>query len=336
MTAPAASTPNTQLTVREILERTEAFLKQKGCESPRVDAEILLSHAWKCDRIMLYTRYKDATPDPVRDAMRQLVSKRANHVPIAYLVGFKEFFSMRFAVSQAVLVPRPETETLAAEAIRFLNPKAEPAGDVEREDNIEAGGDSESTDRPFGTEDDASPVEPADASRRRDRALDLGTGSGCLAITIAKRCPQVTVDAVDMSADAIALAERNVQIHKVTERVSLHEGDLFGPVQGQRYDLIVSNPPYVRTDEMAKLEPNVRDHEPALALEGGADGLDVARRLISAAPDHLRPGGGLMLELDPGQMAVATDLLTAAGFANVRTIKDANRQARVVAGQLPN
>ena len=337
MTAPAASPSNAQITVREILERTEQFLKQKGCESPRVDAEILLSHAWKCDRIMLYTRYKDATPDPVRDAMRQLVSKRASHVPIAYLVGFKEFFSMKFAVSQAVLVPRPETETLAAEAIRFLNPKPEPVGDAEREDSAETPqADPEAPDsQPFGMEDEASESAKPASRPHRSRVLDLGTGSGCLAITIAKRCPTVTVDAVDLSAEAIQLAERNTRIHKLADRVTLHEGDLFGPVQRQRYDLIVSNPPYVRSDEMATLDADVRDHEPALALDGGADGLDVVRRLLADAPTHLAPGGGLMLELDPAQMSAARDLLSAAGFESIRVVKDGNRQERVIVGHLP-
>lgn len=324
MTQPAADTPNAppsdSWTVSRILEWTTNFLKERGCESPRVDAEILMSHAWKCDRILLYTRHKDEAPAAVREQMRALVKRRAQREPIAYLVGHKEFYSLRFAVSRDVLVPRPETETLVAEAIRFLQSRSEPLPS-------DADGDAASV--PFGTEDDLRD-QPTGGGCPNPKVADLGTGSGCIAVTLAKRCPTATVDAVDLSPEAASLAERNASIHGVQDRVAVHVGDLFGPLGDRKYDLIVSNPPYVRSDEMPTLQEDVRDHEPTLALDGGRDGLNVLRRIVDGAAKRLNPGGSMMVELDPAQMADAERILSAAGFKGSRVVKDANQDQRVI------
>ena len=302
--SPAASGAATgDWTVEKILNWTRQFLQEKGSPSPRVDAEILLAHAFSCDRILLYARFREPAPQSVRDQMRSLVQRRATHEPIAYLVGHKEFHSLKFAVSPAVLVPRPETETLVEAALESLAERAPiPSGEVD----------------PFGP----APQEV--------RVLDLGTGSGCLAVTLAKRNPGAQVTAVDVSPDAVALAKRNAEAHGVSDRVRVVEGDLFSAVAGQRFDLIVSNPPYVRTEELSGLQADVRDHEPHLALDGGTDGLEIARRLIAAAPSHLTAGGELMLELDPRQMAAARESLEAAGFSHVRVRRDAAGDERVV------
>lgn len=315
----AAADPNAW-TVRRIIDWTKDYLSRHGSDSPRVEAEILLSHAWNCDRILLYTRFEQAAPDRVREQMRDLVRRRASNEPVAYLVGHREFHSLKFAVSPAVLVPRPETETLVEEALEFVRGAASPVGEADA--RPEAGADD------GGSQPEAPPV------ARPVSVLDLGTGSGCLAVTIAKRCPSAAIDAVDLSPDAIAIAATNAERHDVSDRVRFLEGDLFEPVGGGAYDLIVSNPPYVTTDEMPTLDADVRDHEPHLALDGGADGLDVARRLIADAPQHLRAAGALMLELDPAQMRPASELLTAAGFVRLRTARDLSGRQRVLVGYL--
>lgn len=291
-TAPAKPV-NEAWTVRGILEWTTKFLAEKGSENPRVDAEVLMSHAWGCDRILLYTRFREEAPEAVRTKMRSLVQRRAASEPVAYLVGHKEFFSLKFAVDKNVLVPRPETEFLAALALDELKLRG---------------------------------AEPT--------LCDLGTGSGCLAVTIAKHAANAHVVAVDVSEAAAAIATANAARHEVADRVDVLVGDLFAPLDGRRFDLIVSNPPYVRDSERAELAADVRDHEPAVALFGGADGLDVTRRLVADAPRHLVPGGWIGLELDPAQMKAVSDLLQSAGFVRVQTHRDAAGRERVITAAL--
>lgn len=275
-------------TYRRILDWTQQKLREHGSESPRVEAEVLLAHAAKCQRILLYTRLDEATPDNVRATMRDLVQRRMKSEPVAYLVGHREFFSLDFRVNSSVLVPRPETETLVMAALDRL------------------------------------------ADGQPKLVLEVGVGSGCVSIAIAKTRAQVRVTAVDVSTAAIEIAKENVSRHQLNERVRVLEGPCYSAVAGSKFDLIVSNPPYIRIDEMSTLQKDVRLHEPAQALVAGEDGLDVVRELVASGRDHLNPGGSICLEIDPAQMVATSNLFEAAHWGTIRILRDANGDERVI------
>ncbi|MCC7422192.1 MAG: peptide chain release factor N(5)-glutamine methyltransferase [Planctomycetaceae bacterium] len=284
-------------TVQRILEWTTAHLKKHGSDTPRLDAEILLAHARHCRRLDLYTRFDDVLTEDERTTMRDLVQRRAKHEPVAYLVGRREFYGLPFRVTSDVLIPRPDTETLVMELLEALKPTTEP------------------------------------------RLLDIGTGSGCIAITAAKQRPDARVTAIDRSEAALAVARDNAETLGVSDRVEFLHGDLFAPLRASgsnaaSFDAVASTPPYIREDEFDGLQPDVRLHEPRIALVAGGDGLDVARRLIAESPEFLKPGGRLMLEIAPEQAeAVRTLLETQGSFDEVRLIKDLNRDLRVASAR---
>lgn len=277
-------------TVKRILDWTTEHLKRHGSESARLDAEILLAHARGCKRIELYTRYDDALTDPQRAQMRDLVRRRANAEPVAYLVGHKEFFSLPFKVTPDVLIPRPETETLVLEAVEIAK---------------------------------ASPAE-------RLSLLDLCTGSGCIAVAAAKAVAKFDVTATDLSEAALAVARHNADAKGVSDRISFRQGDLFGALPAEAsFDLIVSNPPYVADAEYESLAPEIRLHEPASALLAGPDGMNFLHRISAESPERLNDGGHLLVELDPAQADRFADSLRAS-FREIRVVKDLAGQARVV------
>lgn len=254
------STASPEWTVRRILEWTTSHLRDHGSTTPRVDAEVLLAHARRCQRIHLYARFHEVLTEDERAAMRELVKRRAHAEPVAHLVGHREFFSLDFRVTPDVLIPRPDTETLVTELLDRVQPLPHP------------------------------------------EILEIGTGSGCIAVTAAVRHPAANVTAIDISPAALEVARENAATHKVQDRLTFLEGDLFAPVpEGAIFDAIVSNPPYIRADEIPGLQPDVRLHEPLLALDGGADGLDIVRRIVAESPRWLRPGGVLLIEIDPAQ-----------------------------------
>jgi release factor glutamine methyltransferase len=275
-------------TVRRLLEWTEDFLRKKGVEAARLEAQILLAHALGCKKIDLYVRHEEEPPEDPRTAFREMIKKRAEGMPVAYLVGYREFYSLEFAVSPAVLIPRPDTETLVLEAVQRLKPLAAP------------------------------------------RVLDLGTGSGAIAVVIAKEHRTAQVVAVDVSPAALAVAAGNAQKHGVAERITFLEGDLFGPVGGQTFDLVVSNPPYIADAEFPSLDVGVRDFEPRTALAGGRDGLDFYRRIAADAAGFLAPGGTVMVEIGVTQGAEVRELF-AANLDPGPVFKDRAGRPRVVA-----
>jgi release factor glutamine methyltransferase len=279
-------------TVRRLLEWTEDFLRKKQVESPRLESQILLAHALGCTKIDLYVRHEEEPPEDRRTAFREMIRKRAEGMPVAYLVGHREFYSLSFDVTPAVLIPRPETETLVLEALRLLKPLDAP------------------------------------------RVLDLGTGSGCIAVSLAKQHKAARVTAVDISPAALAVAAGNAAKHGVADRIGFLEGDLFAPVAGQTFDVIVSNPPYIAHAEFPTLDPGVRDYEPRPALDGGPDGLDVYRRLAAAAAGFLAPGGTILVEVGATQAPAVRELL-AAKLEPGPTFKDAAGRPRVVTARRP-
>ncbi len=287
----------TPWTVARLLAWTREYLQQAGRDAPRLSAEILLAHAMRCERIQLFTRFEHVPGEDVLRPFRELVRQAAAGRPIAYLTGTKEFFSLPFDVTPDVLIPRPETEML-----------------VERTIDL---------------------VRKAGAGGPQPAILDLGTGSGCIAVALARHLPQARIFASDLSPAALDIARRNAAKHGVADRIELRCGDLLAPWTSPHgepasppFDLIVSNPPYVAT-EGVPVDAAVREYEPAAALFAGRDGLDIIRRIAADAPARLAPGGWLLLEIAFNQAAAVRDLLAARGFVDILTFRDGAGHPRI-------
>ncbi|TWU00297.1 Release factor glutamine methyltransferase [Botrimarina colliarenosi] len=281
----------TPWSVLRLLNWTTDYLKEHHAESPRLDAEVLLAEALGCKRIALYTRFDEVPAEATRNAFRALVKKRADGAPVAYLVGRKEFYSLEMHVEEGVLIPRPDTELLVVTVLDRIKEKG--GGDV--------------------------------------MIADIGTGTGAIAVAIANQAPSAKVVAIDINPQAVALAKKNAERHGVAERVAPIEGDLFATVKAsRRFDFIVSNPPYVTTNELMNLDPTVRDHEPHLALDGGPEGTDIIERLLAVAPERLADGGELLIEISP-MIADRVERLVrdAPGLEFLATLKDLSQQPRV-------
>lgn len=255
-------------TVGRLLEWTSGWLRGRSADSPRLDAEVLLAHVLGCQRIELYTRFAEVPAEEPRAAFRELVRRRGQGEPVAYLTGSKEFFSLSFRVSPDVLVPRPETESLVVRGLDLCR-------------HLEA-----------------------------PRIADVGTGSGAIAVALARHLPTATITAIDISAAAAAIARENAAAHGMGDRVRVLEGDLLtGLPEGEMFDLIVSNPPYIRDDEFEGLPRDVRDFEPRGALVAGPRGVEPLERLVAMTAERLVPGGWLLVEIGPpeaSEAAVAT------------------------------
>ena len=283
--------------VRDVVAWTADDLKKRGVESARIDAELIVGHALSMDRIKILLSAERELSNDELESIRALVKRRRSFEPIAYLRGEREFYGHRFRVDARVLVPRPDTETLVDVALERL--------------------------------------------RGRDlgaRVVDLCTGSGCVAVSLKLERKTIAVDATDLSADALVVARDNAQRLGAVWNVRFAHGDLFAPLldragkPARKYDLVVGNPPYVASAEIPTLMADVRDHEPRLALDGGADGLDLVRRIVDEAPRWLREGGALALEVGAGQAPQVIALLTARGFGDVRANRDYGGHERVVSG----
>ena len=287
----AARTEDDPWTVSRLLEWTRGFFREHEVESPRLCAEILLAHAMGCERIELYTRHESIPDQEVLRRFRSAVKQAAAGKPIGHLTGRKEFFSLEFEVTPKVLIPRPETEVLVERVIHLVR---------HGKDEIRS-------------------------------ILDVGTGSGCIAVSLAKNLPDVPIFACDVSEAALEVARRNAERHGVLERIGFRLGDLFEPWEpDRRFDMIVSNPPYIAESEAASLPTNVRDFEPHGALFAGADGLDVLRRLAAEAPGHLAPGGHLLTEVAYNQSAAVRSLLDETVWRDIVTYPDDLGHERVV------
>ena len=275
-------------TVRRVMQWTIGHLEKHGSDTPRLDTEILLAHARGCQRIELYTHYDELLTDDERAVMRDLVQRRANAEPVAYLVRHREFFSLQFRVTPDVMIPRPETETLVMEALDL-------------------------------------------AKLSQPRILDVGTGSGCIAIALAVNYPQAQITATDIHAPVLEVARDNAKRHAALDQIRLLQGDLFAPLEtNEQFDIVISNPPYVAEAEFESLEAEVR-HEPRLALDGGPDGLNVVRPLIDDAPAHLANSGHLLLEISPEQASKVCDLLEVNGsYTDIELRNDLAGRIRVV------
>lgn len=245
-------------TLLKLLADADGLLRQAGAPTPRLDAEILLCHALGCERAWLFTHMNDVAPEGIAEKYSAMVSRREKREPVAYIRGFKEFYSLTFRVAPEALIPRPETELIIDEAFRLF---------------------------------------PAESEIN---ALDIGAGSGAIAVTLAYHRPGWAIDAVDISPGALALACSNALSHEVGRRINFQLSDLYEAIGDKRYNLIVSNPPYI-PEESAEVAPDVTKFEPHKALFAGDGGLAIIKRIIKNAPAHLEENGKLILEIGFGQ-----------------------------------
>jgi release factor glutamine methyltransferase len=280
-------------TIGRFLQWTADYLKSHGSESPRLDAEVLLADALGCRRIELYTAFDTEPGEEIRAAFRELVRRRAEGEPVAYLVGYREFYSLDFRVTPEVLIPRPETELLVI-ALLDLAKKWPPGANLS--------------------------------------IADVGAGSGIIAVCAAKHLPDCAVTAVDISSAALEVAKSNAGKHGVAGRMEFVHGDLFDGVAAEKkFDFILSNPPYVAESELSSLAPDVKNFEPRAALVAGPKGTEVIERLIPQAAERLNPGGCLIMEIGPMiHDRVLAMLAAEERFDPATTIKDLARLPRVV------
>lgn len=279
-------------TVGRLLKWTTDYLQSHESETPRLDAEVLLAEALHCQRIELYTRFEEVPADDARGAFRELVRRRAEGTPVAYLVGHREFYSLSFRVTPDVLIPRPETELLVLTALDLAK----------------------------GISADSLAI------------ADIGTGSGAIAVSLAKHLSKCRVTAVDISPVALAIARENAHAHGVADRIEFVESDLLAAVPvDKKFHLIVSNPPYVTEAEYQNLARDVRDFEPRGALVAGPQGTEIIERIIAQAAERLLPGGYLLIEFSPTTSAAAREIVAAdARFEQVDVLKDLARLPRVL------
>jgi len=275
------------MTVLEAIQKSAEYLAKKGVESPRLQTELLLAHLLKLPRMKLYLNFERTLAPAEVDGLREFIKRRGQREPLQHITGSTSFCGLEIAVNRHALVPRPETELLAESGWQFLST----------------------------------------LNSQPSTALDFGTGTGCIAIALAAKCPSAKIVATDISPDALALARENAGRHNAAERIEFVQSDGFAalhneseggtprrpdspkeewgsrssPLRKMEFDLIISNPPYIPSAEIATLQSEVRDFDPRSALDGGADGLDFYRKLAMEAKPFLKPGGKIMLEFGAGQ-----------------------------------
>jgi release factor glutamine methyltransferase len=280
-------------TIQKLLNWIVEYLTSKCIDSPRLSAELLLTHVMGLKRIELYTQYDKPVVKEQLDNLRDLVKRAGQNEPVAYLVGKTEFYSLEINVTPDCMIPRPETELLVERAIEFLRTR-----------------------------------------RNTQFVCDLCTGSGCIAVAIAKNYSDVHIIATDICDAALAVAAGNIEKHQLKDRITLLQGDLFDPIISgldvDKFDLIVCNPPYVSTAEYEKLDKNVQDYEPKVALFAGVDGLDIYRRIIEKADQFLKPDAALILEIGYAHGSAVRELLEQTGtFAEIKIEKDLHNNDRI-------
>lgn len=288
------TTKSDRWTVKAVLEWTSHYFKEKGIGSGRLDAEILLAHALELDRLRLYLNFDRPLLPAERQRYRELVLRRAGREPVALITGTKEFWSIPFRVVPGVLIPRPDTEILVEAVIGELR------------------------------------------NRTQDVAvLEIGTGSGALAVAVAKEDPRWNVLATDLDIPTLGLAAYNAVQAGVRQSISFIGSDLFAALRpGPHLDVICSNPPYIPTEVVASLEPEVRLFEPIRALDGGPDGLDVIRGIAEQARAYLKEDGWLFLEIGDRQVGPVKEIFQSlGGLRQVRAFPDLAGIPRVVAGR---
>ncbi|MGB9627025.1 MAG: peptide chain release factor N(5)-glutamine methyltransferase [Thermodesulfobacteriota bacterium] len=284
------------MTVFEILNWATHYLKDHCIENPRLNAELLMVHSLQGSRESLYTRLKEPLGEEERDTFERLVRRRISGEPLQYILGKQEFWSIDLKVDRRCFIPRPETEFLVEETVSILSRLS---------------------------------------SSETPRVLEIGTGSGAIAIALAKEMKEVLIVATDLSREALTLAKENATQLGLLSKIRFLQANLFEPFYplGEKgpFSIILSNPPYISRPEIERLSREVKDFEPLLALDGGDDGLDVYRKIISQAPDYLKEEGWLLLEVGKGQADEVSELIErSGGFKKPERVKDLAKIERVV------
>jgi release factor glutamine methyltransferase len=301
-------------TIQRLLNWTTEYFTEKGIDLPRLNAELLLSHVLAMKRIELYTQFNKSVTTHQLDQLHDLIKRAGQNEPVAYLIGKTEFYSLEFNITPDCMVPRPETELLVERAIEFL--RTRPVRNLTTGNMIQKGGVSNG------------------ARSGTQFVCDLCTGSGCVAVAIAKNFSNARIIATDISDAALKVAAINVKKHRLESRITLLAGDLFEPlvpqIDTEKFDLIVCNPPYVSASEFEALAKNVKDYEPKLSLFAGTDGMDIHRRIIESADSFLKPDAALMLEIGYAQGQTIRQLLEQKGaFGEIKIEKDFNNNDRI-------
>ena len=277
------------MTYREAVAHGEKVLELSHIADAKTDAWLLLEMGCKIDRKFYYMHMEDDLPDDLLKEYELAIKKRAEHIPLQYIVGETEFMGLKFKVNSNVLIPRQDTETLVEEALKTVKPGM--------------------------------------------KVLDMCTGSGCIIISILHNVEGVKGYAVDISKQAVNVAKENAKLNEVP--VLFERSDLFEMVT-EKFDVIVSNPPYIATKELEGLMPEVREHEPILALDGMEDGLYFYRKIVAQAGEYLEQGGWLCFEIGYDQGEALKEMMTEAGYGQVKIIKDLAGLDRVAIGQKNN
>ena len=300
-------------TVLEIIDWSRQYLAEKGFENSRLETELLLGHALSLPRIELYLNYERQMKVDELERYKALLRRRLTGEPVQYVTGTAAFMFSEFEVNQHVLIPRPETEALTEVALRLL-------GDAERP----------------RSERDVDTADRAGAEPGGRVIVDVGTGTGVIAVTMAQKIAGARVVATDASPEALGVARRNATRAGVADRIEFLEGSLLEPAMAAglegRVSLLVSNPPYVASGDIESLPPEVRDFEPRVALDGGPDGLDCLRVMAQDGPALLKPSGAVALEVGCGQAAAVAGMLEERlGSAEIH--KDYAGRERIVTGR---
>ncbi|MEZ4664601.1 MAG: peptide chain release factor N(5)-glutamine methyltransferase [Caldilineaceae bacterium] len=285
---------------RALVSATER-LRDVGIDTPQLDAQVILAYVLKRERSWLFAHHDHKLCAEEAEEYTELIVRRSHHEPVAYLTRRKEFYGLEFYVDSRVLIPRPETELLVDAVLNQVEMYSEEL-----------------------------------AVGEHVHVLDVGTGCGAIAAAVAANCPEVKVYATDVSPDAIAVARENIKRLDARLQITLLEGDLLSPLANKvdmnRVDIMAANLPYINTTDYGALEPDVRNFEPKLALEAGPDGLDTIRRLLVQAPDFLKPGGVIFLEIGsdqgPAVVGLAHELMPNAALVDLR--QDYNGRDRLV------
>jgi release factor glutamine methyltransferase len=309
------------VTVIEAIQKSADFLAKKGVGSPRLQTELLLARLLKLPRMSLYLNFERELSPSETDALREFVKRRGLREPLQHIVGSTSFCGIEIVVNRHALVPRPETELLAEAGWQFLQGRA----------GLPVGQDAQ--------------------QRVPTSALDFGTGTGCIAIALATKCPNAKIVATDVSAEALALAKENATANKLAERIEFLEGGGFAALSGaeergrpareldntntrasrmRSFDLIISNAPYSPSAEIATLQPEVRDFDPRAALDGGLDGLDFYRQLGAEAKPFLKPDGKIMMEFGDGQAEAVKTIFETAKWIVEAVNEDYSQRARIM------
>lgn len=285
-------------TIKELLDVTITYLEEKKIPDPRPSAEILLAHQLKIDRLRLYLEYDRPLNQQEVGGYRDLIRRRLSREPVQYITGRQEFWSMEFGVSPQVLIPRPETELIIEQLLRIIRSEK-----------------NEKAEQP--------PL----------HVLDLGTGSGAIALAVASEFHHASIWASDISQGAIEQATLNAKRHGLAERIHFLVGDLFEPMKtlNLSFDFILTNPPYVASEDFDSLPPEIRNFEPRIALDGHQQGMFYIKKIIQEAAVFLREGGRLLIEMDPRQVPEALKLAQGkSGFKRKQVFKDYRQLDRIV------